>query len=118
MNGVLVELLGTIEPGVDVATDKLDWIRLIDAHPELSSVPARSGINPFTRDPLLFKPKPDTARVLMEQRQIGTIYWALDDSRRLIVSADSGFEEMVTKVAQDVASRLGWRFVAHMLLDR
>jgi len=108
-----VELLGTIEPGIDVATGKPDWIRLIDAHPQLSSVPARWGVNPFSRSPLLFKPKPDTARVLLEQRQIGQIHWAMDDSRHLIVWADTGFEEMVGNVAQDIASRLGWRFVPH-----
>jgi hypothetical protein len=71
-----------------------------------------AGINPFTRVPMLFKAKPDTARVLFEERPIGQIYWAMDDSCRLIVSADAGFEDKVAKVAQDVASRLGWRFVA------
>ena len=107
-----MELIGTIEPGVDVATGKPEWIRLIDTHPQLSSAPAVPGINPFTRAPALFKARPDSARVLLEQRPIGQIYWAMDDSRRLIVSADSGFEDRVAKVAQDVASRLGWRFVA------
>lgn len=107
-----MEPIGTIEPGIDVATGKPDWIRLIDTHPQLSSVPARSGVNPFTRAPMLFTARPDTARVLLEQRQIGQIYWAMDDSRRLIVSADTGFEDMVANIAQDVASRLGWRFVA------
>jgi len=36
----------------------------------------------------------------------------MDDSRRLIVWADTGSEEEVRNVAEDVASRLGWRFVA------
>jgi hypothetical protein len=107
-----MRLLGTIEPGADLATGKPEWIRLIDAHPQLSPVPAREGINPFTRKPLLFKARPDTARVLVETRQIGSIYWAMDDSRRLIVSADIGSEQQVRNVAEDVASRLGWRFVA------
>ena len=107
-----MELIGTIEPGVDVATGKPEWIRLIDTHPQLSSVPGVPGINPFTRAPALFKARPDSARVLLEQRPVGQIYWAMDDSRRLIVSADTGFEDAVVNVAQDVASRLGWRFVA------
>ena len=108
-----MELLGTIEPGADLATGKPEWIRLIDAHPQLSPMLAREGINPFTRKPLLFEARPDTARVLVGLEQIGSIYWAMDDSRRLIVSADIGSEQEVRKVAADVASRLGWHFVAH-----
>lgn len=108
-----MEFLGTIEPGAGAASGKPDWIRLIDAHPQLSRIPSRWGVNPFTRDPLLFKSKPDTARVLMEQNPIGLIHWAPDDTCRLIVLADAGFEDSVRNLAQDVASRLGWSFVAH-----
>jgi hypothetical protein len=108
-----VELLGTIEPGVDATSGKPDWIRLIDVHPQLSPVPARWGVNPFSRGPLLFKSKPDTARVLLEQIEIGLIYWAMDDTCRLIVCASAGFEERVRNLAQEVASRLGWSFFPH-----
>jgi hypothetical protein len=107
-----MELLGTIEPGADLATGRPEWIHLIDVHPQLSKVPPREGINPFTGDPHLYKARPDTARVLMELKQVGSIHWAMDESRRLVVWADTGFEEMVRNVAQDVASKLGWRFVA------
>jgi hypothetical protein len=37
-----------------------------------------------------FKAKPDTARILTARGEIGTIYWAMDDSRRLVVSANAG----------------------------
>ena len=53
----------------------------------------------------LFKANPETALVLLQQRQIGRIHWAMDDSRRLIVWADTVFEEGVENVAQDVVSR-------------
>ncbi len=105
-------LIGTIEPGVDVATGKPDWIRLIDTHPQLSSAPTQTGVNPFTRAPTVFKPRPDSARVVLEEGPIGQIYWALDDSRRLVVAAEAGFEDRVANIAQNVAARLGWRFVA------
>jgi hypothetical protein len=108
-----VGLLGTIEPRADAVSGKSDWIRLIGTHPELSPMQAREGINPFSRRPMLFKASPDAARVLLEQDPIGSIYWAMDDSRRLVVSAEAGFEARVLKVAHDVASRLGWSFVAH-----
>jgi hypothetical protein len=100
-----VEPLGTIEPGADLASGKPEWIRLSNAHPQLSPVPAREGVNPFSRDPHLYEARPDTARVLLELRQVGLIHWAMDDSRRLIVWADTGSEEKVGNVAQDVASR-------------
>jgi hypothetical protein len=106
-----MELIGTIEPGIGVATGKPEWLRLIDTHPQLSSVPDQPGINPFTRAPVSFKARPDSARVLLEQRHVGQISWAMDDSRRLVVSSDTGFEDKVANIAQDVASRLGWRFV-------
>jgi hypothetical protein len=107
-----MELLGSIEPGADPAIGKPEWIRLVEEHPQLSPVPAREGINPFTRGPMLFKAKPDAAQVMAGPQQIGSIYWAMDDSRRLVVSAHAGFEDQVRTVAEDVASRLGWRFVA------
>jgi hypothetical protein len=107
-----MEFLGTIEPGVDSAVGKPEWIRLIEEHPQLALSPAREGINPFTRGPMLFKPKPDAARVMAGPETIGSIYWALDDSRRLVVSAEAGSEEQVRTVAEDIAGRLGWRFVA------
>jgi hypothetical protein len=111
--GGIVKILGMIEPNADLATGKPQWIRLIAGHPQLSPVAAQDGVNPFTRGPLVFTAKPDTARVLLEHRQIGLIHWAMDESRHLIVWADIGSEEKVRKVAEDVASRLGWRFVAN-----
>jgi hypothetical protein len=39
------------------------------------------------------------------------IHWSMDESRRLVVFADAGSQEMVRDVAQDIAAKLGWRFV-------
>ena len=107
-----MELLGKIEPGDDPATGKPQWAELIKAHPQLSRRPPKTGINPFTKRPMEFKPHPYDAEVEIEGRTIGAIHWAMDDSRRLIVWSDVGSEISVRAVAEDVASRLGWRFVA------
>jgi hypothetical protein len=107
-----MELLGTIEPGADLAVGKPEWIRLIGEHPQLSTMPDREGVNPFTRKPYLYKANPDLARVCVQLEQVGSIHWAMDDSRRLVVWAEPGSEQSVRNIAQDVASRLGWRFVA------
>jgi hypothetical protein len=61
---------------------------------------------------MLLTANPTAARVLAELRQIGLIHWSTEDeSRRLVVFADAGSQEMVRDVAEDIASKLGWRFV-------
>jgi hypothetical protein len=107
-----VELLGAIEPGDHPATGKPQWAELINAHPQLSSGPAKAGINPFTKRPMEFKPSPYHGSVEIAGRKVGAIHWAMDDSRRLIVWSDAGSETPVRAVAEDVASRLGWHFVS------
>ncbi len=56
-------------------------------------------------------PDPTTAQVIIDGGQVGSIHWAMDDSRRLVVWASAGAEEKVRSVATDVASRLGGHFV-------
>ena len=108
-----MELVGTIERGSDVTMCQSEWIRLIGAHPELSPVPDREGINPFSKQPMLYKARPDTARVLVGAADVGLIHWADDGSSRLVVWSNAGSKDAVRRVARDVASRLGWQFVAH-----
>ncbi len=107
-----MELLGTIEPGDDPATGKPQWAELIVAHTQLSCGSAKMGINPFTKRPMEFNPNPYHSEVRIEGRKIGAIHCAMDDSRRLIVWSEVGSEIPVRIVAEDVASRLGWQFVA------
>jgi hypothetical protein len=107
-----MELVGTLEPGGDLASDRHEWTRLIGVHPRLSPPPPRQGINPFTRKPHTYTPTPDTARVLLNSQEIGVIHRAMDDSRRLLVLSRAGSEEEVIGVAQEIASRLGWHFVS------
>lgn len=107
------DLLGTIEPGLDSAAGKDEWIALIGVHSALALYEPKQGINPFTKAPMLFKPHPDTARVVVEGTQVGSIHWAMDDSRRLVVWAEPAAKAGVVAIANEVASRLGWCFVAH-----
>lgn len=106
-----MELLGTIEPGAEHTSGKSEWMGLIHSHPQLSAPPAKQSINPFTRKPISIQPDPTAAQVMIAGHQIGSIHWAMDDSRRLVVWSDAGAEEKVGGVATDVASRLGWQFV-------
>lgn len=106
----LMQPLGTIEPLGELITGRDDWIRVVAEHAQLSPFPARMGINPFTKGPMEFKAKPDTARVVTAQGEIGSIYWALDDSRRLVVNSAAGKESEVESIARAVAAELGWQF--------
>jgi hypothetical protein len=106
-----VDLIGTIESDVGAATGKAEWIRVIEVHPQLSTAPSKKGRNPFSGKPQSYRPDPATAQVIIDCGQVGSIHWAMDDSRRLVVWSSAGAEEKVRSVATDVASRLGWHFV-------
>src|SRR5882724_7668303 len=106
-----MKLLGAIEQGIDGTVGRSEWIQLIDSHPELSHVPDKQGINPFTKRPMLYKAAPDCARVLAGGIEVGMIYWSEDGSHCLTVWAVMGAEAQVATVAEEVASRLGWRYV-------
>jgi hypothetical protein len=110
-----VELIGTIEPDAGVATGRAEWLQAIEAHPQLSrgSAKAKAGINPFTGEPMLYRPHPnaDATSVMIDDSKVGSIHWAMDDSRFLVVWSKAGADEKVIGVAMDVAARLGWHFV-------
>lgn len=106
------DLLGTIEPDLGSIAGKDEWIALVKVHPLLALCEPKQGINPFTKAPMIFQPHPDHARVIVDDTQVGSIHWAMDDSRRLIVWSEPAAKSSVLDVANDVASRLGWRFVA------
>jgi hypothetical protein len=106
----LTQLLGTIEPQGEFIKGRDDWIGVVAEHAQLSPFPARMGIDPFSKGPMEFKAKPDTARVLTAQGEVGSIYWALDDSRRLVVDSAAGSESEFESIARTVAAELGWQF--------
>jgi hypothetical protein len=107
------DLVGTIEPDAGSLAGKNEWIALIGIHSALALHEPKQGVNPFTRTPMSFKPHPDAARVVIDGTQVGSIHWAMDDSRRLVVWAEPAAKSRVVDIANDVASKLGWRFVDH-----
>jgi len=106
------ELLGTIEPESGSSAGKDEWIALIAAHSALASSAPKQGTNPFSREPMVFSPSPEAAIVVVDGTKIGAIRWAMNDSRQLIVWSEPEAKIRVLAIASDVASRLGWRFVA------
>jgi hypothetical protein len=59
---------------------------------------------------MLYKAAPDCARLLAGGIEVGMIHWAEDGSQCLAVWAEIGAEAQVATVAEEVASRLGWRY--------
>jgi hypothetical protein len=106
------ELVGTIEPESGSSAGKDEWIALIAAHSALASSAPKQGTNPFSREPMVFSPSPEAAIVVVDGTKIGAIRWAMNDSRQLIVWSEPEAKIRVLAIASDVASRLGWRFVA------
>jgi hypothetical protein len=61
---------------------------------------------------MVYSPSPDAAIVVVDGIEIGAIHWAMNDSRQLIVWSGPEAKNRVVVIASDVASRLGWLFVA------
>jgi hypothetical protein len=90
-------------PGID----NRSWIDLIREHPDLITPEPREGINPFTRQPKIIRPRPDVARIVIGGREVGAMYWSEDDSNMINVF---GEPETVVPLAHEIARSLGGRF--------
>ena len=86
-------------PGID----RRRWTELIAAHPNLARVRDREGINPFTRAPMIYRAAPDSADVIVDGAEVGTMTWAQDGSHQIWVE---GVAELVEPLALEVASKL------------
>ena len=86
---------------------KQRWVDLIREHPSLENVPPHQGINPFTRKPMLYHARTDTALIVIGEREVGSMSWAQDESNSIDVS---GERHVVVPLAHDIAGLLGGRF--------
>jgi hypothetical protein len=92
-------------PGID----NQRWIDLIREHPNLVPPEPHEGISPFTKRPMVIKPLPDVARVIIDGQEVGSMSWSLDDSNLINVF---GQPQAVVQVAIEIAQVLGGRFRA------
>jgi hypothetical protein len=106
-----MEFLGAIEPEHGASPEQSEWIALIAAHSSLALGKPKQGVNPFTKKAHMYKPAPDYAQVLLDGAEVGAIHGAMDNSNRLEVWSVAAAKSHVLVIAQDVASRLSWRFV-------
>jgi hypothetical protein len=100
-----MDYLGTIKAAIDPPGIDLErWRGLIVSHQSLAASPPIEGTNPFTKGPIMFRPKPGTARVVVDGKNVGMMHCALDGSRQIEVWGEAA---SVDSVARDVAARLG-----------
>lgn len=85
--------------------DKKRWETLKKNHPNLVAPTPKTkrGINPFTRGPMVIKIIPDAMRVVVDDEEVGSMMWALDDSPCITFDGD----ERVIPVAEKIAAKLG-----------
>jgi hypothetical protein len=106
-----MDLLGTIKPDDSATIERNAWVALISERSFLASVAPRRGINPFTKKPQTFEAPADSARIVLDGVDVGAVHWAEDDSNCLVVWSAPAAKTRVTVIAQDIAARLGMRFV-------
>jgi len=87
--------------------DKQRWIDVIRDHPNLVPPQPRHAINPFTKQPMVLRPRPEVAHVVIDGKNVETMSWAEDDSNFINVFGES---KAVIPVARDIARSLGGRF--------
>lgn len=90
-------------PGID----NRRWIDLIREHPHLVPPEPREGINPFTKQAMVIRPRPDVARVVIGGQEVGAMYWSEDDSNMINVF---GEPQVMVPLANEIARSLGGRF--------
>jgi hypothetical protein len=84
------------------------WIELIQQHSNLQRGRPIEGINPFTREPLTYHPAPDSASVVVDDEDVGTMFWAPDESNTIVVCGEA---TVVIPVARSIAELLNGHFV-------
>ncbi len=109
--------LGHIEPIEGQIFTRDWWEGEIVKDKELCLSIAREGINPFTREPMVYEPNPSTAIVYDQSTKIGSIEWAQDGSDVLIVWAEKGHESSMRSWTEGLATRLFGVFVYEPIVE-
>ena len=91
-------------PGID----NQRWIKLIREHPNLVPPEPREAISPLSKRPIVIKPLPDVARVIIDGEEVGAMSWSMDDSNLIHVF---GERDVVIPLAHEIAMTLDGRFV-------
>ena len=104
----LVDFVGVIKADPDPpGINRARWIALIQDHPNLMRLEPREGINPFTREPITIYPKPDSAKVVVDGREVGMMETCQSGANEISVWGDAG---IVAPLATAIAPLLSGAF--------
>ena len=103
-----MKIEGSIKPAGGTTFDKAAWCELIDRRSELRRPAPREGINPFTKEPHVYRPPYDAAEVLLNGNVIGDASWSQSEEPFVYVSVEPAGLPLV----QEWAAKLGGAFVA------
>jgi hypothetical protein len=83
------------------------WCEFLRRRPELVQPVPKRGRNPFTNEPCIIRPAPDTAAVVIDGREVGDVCWSHTGEDEVIVSGDRA---AVGPLARQLAAALGAQF--------
>ncbi|MDR3637850.1 MAG: hypothetical protein P4L84_28855 [Isosphaeraceae bacterium] len=100
---------GAILPASDGSrVNREAWCRLIDGRPEFRRPQPRQAINPFTRGPMVIRPTPDIAEVVIDGVVVGNVYWSTCEDHPLVnVSAERSALTLVLQWAAELGGEFG-----------
>jgi hypothetical protein len=101
-----VTIVAVIVPKDGESIPALAWESLIPRHSSLALSEVKTGVNPFTKEPVTVPPRRDYARVVIDGLDVGCIEWALDGSDMLLVRAETNADAVIA-VGAEVAQELG-----------
>src|SRR4051812_7988129 len=110
-----IEFIGSIVAESDPpGLSRPRWLEAISEHPDLAPPKPREGINPFTKQPMMVRPRHD-ASIMVHGQEAGCMTWAKGGMNEVQVFGDP---KIVGPIAQNVAARLGGRFEPDALRSR
>src|SRR4051812_33086263 len=110
-----MKYIGTITAESDPpGLSRSRWLGAIREHPRLSLPESREGINPFTKQPMMIRPRHD-ASVIVDGHEVGRMTWAPVGANEVHVF---GEPEIVGPIATAVAAMIDGRFDPNASRDR
>jgi hypothetical protein len=95
---------GAIVPAGDGSrVNRKAWCRHVDSRPELCRPQTRQAINPFTREPMVIRPRPDVADVVVDGSVVGEVSWSMsEDDPQINVSVERSALPLVLQWAAEL----------------
>jgi hypothetical protein len=99
---------GAIQPDGDGSgLNREAWCQLVARRPEFRRPEPRQGINPFTREPMIVRPTPDAAEVVVDGVSVGDVGWSMSED---VPQVNVSVERSAVPLVLQWATELGGEF--------